>query len=92
MDTTTSRLKPDELNSGALKESVVPDDDNTVSASATENDVAIDRMENEGIPHKEVATSSEASDWEQGPENPYNWPADKKWHQVAMCASFGFLG
>lgn len=51
-------------------------------------------MENGGINAKEeaLASDSEASDWESDPENPYNWPAAKKWHQVAMCASFGFLG
>lgn len=92
MDNTTTRLKPEELDGGTLRESAVPEDDNTVSGSATENDAAVERMENGDIAQKEVAISSEASDWEQDPENPYNWPAAKKWHQVAMCASFGFLG
>lgn len=94
MDDTTTRLEPGKVNSDAPGKPVLPDDDNTVSGSATDNDVAVERMENGGINVKEeaLASDSEASEWESDPENPYNWPAAKKWHQVAMCASFGFLG
>lgn len=94
MDDTTTRLEPEKANSDALGKSALPDDDNTVSGSATDNDASVERMENGGIDPKEKAltSDSEASEWESDPENPYNWSAAKKWHQVAMCASFGFLG
>lgn len=94
MDNTTPRLEPEKVDHGALGGPVLPEDDTTMSGSATDNDVAVERMENGGITPKEkaLASDSEASDWEQDPENPYNWPSAKKWHQVAMCASFGFLG
>lgn len=94
MDNTTTRLESEKVNGGATGESVLPEDDNTMSGSATDNDVAVERMENGGITPQEkaLAPDLEASDWEKDPENPYNWPAAKKWHQVAMCASFGFLG
>lgn len=94
MDNTTTRLEPEKVHGGTLGEPVLSEDDNTMSGSATDNDVAVERMENGGITAKEkaLASDSEALDWEHDPENPYNWPAAKKWHQVAMCASFGFLG
>lgn len=30
-------------------------------------------------------------DWDADPDNPYNWPAGKRWAQVAMAASFACL-
>lgn len=30
-------------------------------------------------------------DWDADPDNPYNWPAGKRWAQVAMAASFSCL-
>lgn len=94
MDSTTSRLEPEKTNGGPLGGPVLSDDDNTMSGFGTDNDVAVERMENGEVGHKEktLAADPEASDWEKDPENPYNWPTPKKWHQVAMCASFGFLG
>ncbi|KAL1852048.1 hypothetical protein Daus18300_012330 [Diaporthe australafricana] len=93
MDTDTTTLEPEKVNGGSSGEPVLSDDDNTVSGFATDNDVAVDRMEN-GISkpkEKGLASDSEALDWDQDPENPFNWPTAKKWQQVAMCSSFGFL-
>lgn len=93
MDTNTTTLEPEKVNRGASGEPVLSDDDNTVSGFATDNDVAVDRMEDGVSKPKEkgLASDSEASDWDQDPENPFNWPTAKKWQQVAMCSSFGFL-
>lgn len=92
MDSTSTKLELDKADGDASGGSSLPDDDNTVSGP--DNDFAVERLENGGIAHKEKAPGSdpEASDWEKDPENPYNWPTAKKWQQVAMCASFGFLG
>lgn len=91
--TKTTKLEPDKANGGASGGSSLPDGDNTVSGSGADNDFAVERMENGGTAHNEkpLASDTEASDWEKDPENPYNWPTAKKWQQVAMCGSFGFL-
>lgn len=75
---------------------VVPylSDDNTLSGAITDGENAINNTIAEGaIPDEgEKAHTSDpaALDWEDSPENPYNWTTGKKWAQVAMCASFAF--
>lgn len=93
MDNTITKLEPDKDNGGVSEESSSPEDDNMVAGSGADDDFAVDRMENGGIAHNEKTPASdpETPDWEEDPENPYNWPTAKKWQQVAMCASFGFL-
>lgn len=93
MDGSVTKLEPVKDNGDVFGESSSPEDENTVSGSGADDDFAVERMENGGIAHNEKMPASdlEASDWDKDPENPYNWPTAKKWQQVAMCASFGFL-
>ena len=42
-------------------------------------------------PQTEQKSDESNWDWNTDPDNPYNWPTGKKWNQVAMISSFGFL-
>ncbi|KAF7560488.1 hypothetical protein G7046_g3656 [Stylonectria norvegica] len=56
--------------------------------SLTENDVESGRFKEEG---KTVDNDNRCPDWDDDPNNPYNWPAWKKALQVVMLSSTALL-
>jgi len=58
-----------------------------------ETDLAEKEAANEGgtTDTEAVAETKPAWDWATDPNNPYNWPTGRKWAQVSMLCSVGFL-
>jgi hypothetical protein len=88
MDTDSSSLKAAE---SGLAGNVPPVKDDTTINGLSEGEGTTERVA-DGDEKQEKPPAQDVSwDWNTDPDNPYNWPAGKKWWQVAMISSFGFL-
>ena len=78
------------LEAGQLGPKAQDKDEATVgglSESERENEPGTD----DNTAPVEQKSDESAWDWNTDSDNPYNWPTAKKWKQVAMISSFGFL-